>query len=399
MGFQKKVLSNGLTVLFEKRDVAVTTVMLAAKFGSAYETAEEKGMAHFIEHLCFKGTKKRTTHEIADEIEKLGGDLNAFTHEEVTAYHVRLPSGHLNVAMDVIFDIYFNAAFPEAEVAKECQVICEEIKMYRDNPMRHVFDLIKESLYEPPFGLNIAGSIGNVRAMTRDMLFSKHRRVYVPKNSILVVVGNNDFEEVVEMAEKLAPVTEGDALEVPGIVLRKQISSESRPGIVQTNLALGFHFPFQDEHREYAAEVFSSILGSGMSSKLFKEVREKRGLVYGVKTEQDVGKHYGYLVIWAGTDPGKKEEVVSICLDEFSKMKDITGEELAAAKVQLIGNRQVSSESSSETAVGLVMEEISGSAENYYKYSEKINAVTLDDVRELAEKTEYSLFSLGPETD
>jgi len=397
MEFQKKVLDNGLTVLFEKRDVPVTTVMLAAKFGSAHEAAEEKGMAHFMEHLCFKGTKKRTTHEIADEVEKLGGDLNAFTHEEVTAYHVRLPSEHLGVAMDVIFDIYFNAEFPEAEVAKECQVICEEIKMYRDNPMRHVFDSIKESLYEAPFGLNIAGSIENVRAMTRDMLFSKHRKVYVPKNSLLVVVGNNDFEEVLGMAENLTPLVEGDKPEVPKIVLRKKVSNESRPGIVQTNLALGFHFPFQDERREYAAEVFSSILGSGMSSKLFKEVREKRGLVYGVKSEQDVGKHYGYLVIWAGTDPEKKDEVVNICLKEFSKMKDITEEELAAAKVQLIGNRQVSSENSSETAVGLVMEEISGSAEDYYMYSEKINAVTLEDVQDLANKTEHSLFSLGPE--
>ena len=111
MEFKKKVLSNGLTIIHEKRDVPVTTVMLAVKYGAAYESEEEKGIAHFMEHLCFKGTEKRSVNDIAEEVESLGGDLNAFTHEEVTAYHVKLPSEHLNVAMDVIFDIFFNASF------------------------------------------------------------------------------------------------------------------------------------------------------------------------------------------------------------------------------------------------------------------------------------------------
>ena len=131
----KKVLDNGLTVLFEKRDVPVTTVMLGVRYGSAYESSDEKGMAHFIEHMCFKGTEKRTVKQIAENVEKVGGDLNAFTSEEFTVYHVKLPSAHLNVAMDVIFDIFFNAIFPESDVKKEANVICEEIKMNRDNPM------------------------------------------------------------------------------------------------------------------------------------------------------------------------------------------------------------------------------------------------------------------------
>ena len=118
MKFQKKILDNGLTILHEKRDVPVTTVMLAAKYGGAYESVEEKGMAHFMEHLCFKGTEKRTVKQIAEEVEKVGGDLNAFTHEEITAYHVKLPSDKLDVAMDVIFDVFFNASFPEEEVEK-----------------------------------------------------------------------------------------------------------------------------------------------------------------------------------------------------------------------------------------------------------------------------------------
>ena len=201
--FSKIKLKNGLTVLHEKRDVSVTTVMLGVKYGSAYESEKEKGIAHFIEHLCFKGTKKRNTKQIAFELEKVGGILNAFTAEEETAYHVKLPSEHLELAMDVIFDIFFNPLFPEEEVKKEANVICEEIKMYHDNPRAHVFEQIKKGLYKYPFGMFGAGTQENVRGMTRQQLFDKHREIYSPGNSVLVVVGNNEFEEVVKFAEKI----------------------------------------------------------------------------------------------------------------------------------------------------------------------------------------------------
>ncbi len=396
MKFNKKVLDNGLTILHEKRDVPVTTVMLSVKYGSAYETEAEKGMAHFMEHLCFKGTEKRTVNQIAEEVEKVGGILNAFTSEEITAYHVKLPSEHLEIATDVIFDVFFNASFPEEEVAKEAKVICEEIKMYRDNPRAHVFEKIKNSLYEKPFGLFIAGSEEGVCCMSRKMLFDKHRQMYVPKNSVLTVVGNNDFEEVVKFAEKFSVEREGNIHEIPEIKKRILRESEKRDSLNQSNLALGVHFPLMGDKDRYSAEIFSTILGQGMSSKLFREVREKRGLVYGVKTDFDSGKNYGYLVIWAGTDPGNIEEVEKVCLDEFSKMGQVTLEELEAAKIQVIGNRHVGDEGSSDVAVGLTFEEFSESAENYYKYPEKINEVTLEDVRSFAEKTEFARFSLGP---
>jgi len=396
MKFNKKVLKNGLTVLHEKRDVPVTTVMLATKFGAAYESVEEKGIAHFMEHLCFKGTEKRSVREIAQEVEKVGGDLNAFTHEEITAYHVKLPSEHLNIAMDVIFDIFFNASFPEAEVEKEGNVICEEIKMYRDNPRMHVLDKIKNNLYEKPFGDFIGGDKETVKSMTRDQLFKKHRSVYVPNNSILCVVGNNDFEEVVKLAEELSVNREGNVPSISEIKNKIVKDVEKRGDIHQANLALGFHFPYNNKKGRYAAEVFSAILGQGMSSKLFSEVREKRGLVYGVKTDLDLGKNYGYMVIWAGTDPEKVSEVIEISLKEYGKMAEISEEELEAAKVQVIGNRNVESEGSSETAVNLIMEEAAGKAEDYYEYEKNIQAVSLEDIKELAKISEYASFSLEP---
>lgn len=397
MKFQKTTLKNGLTVLYEKRDVPVTTVMLATRYGAMYESEDEKGIAHFIEHLCFKGTDKRSVRDVAEEVERVGGVLNAFTHEEVTAYHVKLPSEHLGIAMDVIFDIFFNASFPEAEVEKEACVICEEIKMYHDNPRAHVLERIKMNLYDGAAGMFIGGTQDVVKGMTREQLFARHREVYVPSNSVLCVVGNNDFDEVISLAEKLSLGSKQQvAGKVSKIVKRSVKDSEKRDGVQQTNLAIGFHFPCSGERGRYAAEVFYTILGQGMSSKLFSEVREKRGLVYSVKTELDLGENYGYMVIWAGTDKEKEKEVVDICLEEFGKMSGISEEELAVAKVQVIGNRDVESEGSNETAVNLIMEELAGDAKDYYDYEKKINAVSLDDIKKLAGISEYASFSLGP---
>jgi predicted Zn-dependent peptidase len=396
MKFKKKTLKNGLTVLHEKRDVPVTTVMLAVKYGAEYESPEEKGIAHFIEHLCFKGTAKRDARQIAEEVEKLGGDLNAFTHEEITAYHVKIPSEHLGVAMDVIFDIFFNAAFPEDEVEKEGNVICEEIKMYRDNPRAHVLDQIKNSLYEPPFGMFIAGTQETVRGIKRKQLFDKHRSIYIPQNSILCVVGNNDFNEVIKLAESLTVERKGITPVAPKIRSRVVRDSEKRGDVHQTNLALGFHFPKLSEKGRYAAEVFSAILGEGLSSKLVSEVREKRGLVYSIKSELDLGENYGYMVIWAGTDPSKSKEVIDVSLEEFAKMKNLTQEELEAGKVQVIGNMKIESESSRDVAMNLILEEVAGDAKSYYDYEKNVRNVTLADLKALAGSTKFASFVLGP---
>jgi predicted Zn-dependent peptidase len=396
MKFKKKVLQNGLTIVYEKREVPVTTIMLAVKYGSAYETEKEKGIAHFIEHMCFKGTEKRNTKQIAEEVEKVGGDLNAFTSEEVTAYHVKIPSEHLKLAIDVIFDIFFNASFPKEVVSREANVICEEIKMYRDNPRAHVTDKIKTMLYKKPFGMFIAGTEENIRGITREHLLEKHRKIYTPENSILCVVGNNDFDEIVELAETLC-VERGKKPDLLPIIETQNLKeSEKRESLSQANLAIGFHFPKLNEKERYSAELFSAILGEGMSSKLFTEVREKRGLVYSIKSEIDAGKNYSYLIIWAGTEAGKVQEVIDICLKEFSEMKNIKEKELEEAKVQVIGNRKLESEDSRETAMGLILEEVTQKAENYYDFEKEINKISIEDIKNLASKTEYSIFILSP---
>jgi predicted Zn-dependent peptidase len=394
--FTKKILSNGLTILHEKRDVPVTTVAIASRFGAEYEKEAEKGISHVIEHLCFKGTKRRSSKEISSEIEKIGGILNAFTHEEVTLYHAKLPSKHLDVALDVLFDIYFNSNFPEEEIKKEIKVICEEIKMRKDNPRVYVCDKLKQSLYEKPFGLNISGDEKTILSLTREEIIKKHKAKYCPANSVLCVVGNNSLSDVMKFVNKFDFPT-NSSLEKSQMPKKISLTSEEkRPGLEQANLAMGFHFPIGSSKERYAAQLFNSIFGDGMSSKLFLEVREKLGLVYAIKSDFDVGRDYGYLLIYAGTDKSKVKQVIDIVSKEFKKMENISKEELEEAKRQIVGNYLIESEGSEETVVNLVMEEILDKAEKYYQFEKNIQSVSLDQLQALAKNTKFSYSVLSP---
>lgn len=394
--FNKKILENGFTILHEKREIPVTTIMLGTRYGSRHEEEFEKGIAHFIEHMCFKGTETRTTKEIAEEIESIGGILNAFTAEEVTTYYAKIPSDHLKKVAKVLFDIFYNPLFPEEEMKKEVEVICEEIKMYEDNPRSKTLLKIGESLYEKPFGMFATGIPETLRKMTRKQLLEKHRKRYTPKNSVLVVVGNNSFEEVLNIAKEFNIDREYQEVIKPKIIKKIEQKREKQPTLQQTNLAIGFHFPNGTEKEKYAAEIFSSILGEGMSSRLFSEVREKRGLVYGIKTDLEKGKDYGSFIIWAGTDPSKEEEVKNVALSEFKKMANLTSEELEKGIIKILGIHKIEAESSDDVARDLLISWAEGNVEEFYEYENKIKKVKLEEIKELAKKTEYSFFSLGP---
>ncbi len=392
MEFRKTKLKNGLTILHEKRDVPVTSVMLAVKYGSGYEKEEEKGTAHFIEHLCFKGTERRSAKEIASSIEKVGGVLNAFTGEEETAYFVKIPSDYLELAMDVLFDVFFNPVFPENEIEKERNVIREEIRMYRDNPCLYSLLRIKQLLYGGAFGMFGAGSEENIMKIKREDLARHHKNIYVSENAILCVVGNNKFEDVVRFAEKFCIEGRSEKRRFPKLQLVNKEAKEVRKDLQQAHFVLGFHFPYEDV---YSIEVFNAIYGRGMSSRLFEEVREKLGLVYAIKTELDIGRHFGYLVVYAGTNKLNVGEVKKICLSEFRKMGQLSERELEEGKKQVIGNYNIEKEDSSTVALNLVFEEIRGNAEDYYNFEKRINEVGLDDIKKISEIKKFSSFVLS----
>jgi zinc protease len=227
-------------------------------------------------------------------------------------------------------------------------------------------------------------------------LLKKHRTIYCPENCILCVVGGNKFEDVVNISNKYISSIErkGEKLRDISIEKRKRNNYENRNNLSQANLCLGIHFPSFSNELRYSAEIFNMILGVGMSSKLFSEVREKRGLVYGIRSELDLGRNYGYMVIWAGCDKKNISEVIKISKEEFEKMKDINEQELEDAKIQLIGSRKVHNSGLNEVAINLIMEEFNSNAKNYYEYEKKINNVKREEIKKLCTNLDFASYYL-----
>jgi predicted Zn-dependent peptidase len=399
--FYRKVLKNGLTVLFEKRPLPVVSVAFAVKCGGVNESENEKGISHFIEHLLYKGTKKRNVKQIAEEIEKNGGELNGFTDEEITAYWCKMPSKHINVALDVLGDMIKNPLFDEKEIEKERKVIFEEIKMRKDNPRIYVYDQIQTYLYENPFGMLLIGNLNTMNSIDREKLVKRFKEAYSPENIILCVVGYANFEKIINFAEKLFPEnTEKGKIPKFKIILKNKTKIEKRKGIDQANLIFAHHCPLSDDKKTYAAHVLNGIMAVGMSSRLFSEIREKRNLAYGVKGDSVSNKDYAYNIIYVGTTKENVEQVKKLIIKEFKDVADNLSErELQQVKEQLIGNYHIGFEDSQNQMINLLLNEINGNAEDFYKFEKNISEVKLKDVKELAKKAieKYSFFALIPQ--
>ena len=395
--FHRKVLKNGMTVIFEKRDIPVVSVAFAVRNGGINETLEEKGISHFIEHMLYKGTPTRNTKKIAEEIEKNGGVLNGFTSEEITAYFCKMPSKHLNIALEVLGDMIKNPLFDEKELEKERKVIFEEIKMYHDNPRLHVFDEIHKALYDGTMGINLAGTIETMNSVDRKKMVEKFEEVYKPNNMILIVVGDADFEEIVNFAEKNFNNEKG---EVPKqeFNLKNESKIETRKGIDQANLVFAYHVPLAGNKKNYAAKILSALMAEGLSSRLFLEIREKRNLAYAVKGGAEINKDFAYNFIYVGAMKENVELIKKLILEEFEKVaKDLREKELSQIKEQLVGQYQISMEDSQTQMVNLLISEIDGNAEKFYEFEKNISGVKLKDVKDLAKIKKYSFFALIPE--
>jgi len=392
--FHRKKLDNGLTVIFEKRKTPVVAVSCSIKFGAQYETEDVKGVSHIIEHMVFKGTKNRSVEEIPKEVEGKGGILNAFTGEEVTSYWNKLPSKYYELGVDIVRDLVLNPLFDKKALEREREVILEEIKMYHDNPSTHVLEKIKELLYAKPFNMSIAGNARTVSKLSRERVFDLFKSIYSTNNMVFSVVGDTSWEDVLKQAKRF-PKANKKINFIP-ISSKNGESIEKRKGIDQAHEILGFHRPKLGDKNRYAAEIFDCILGGGMSSRLFQEVREKRGLCYAIKSNLEQSKDYAYEIIYVGTVKEKIKEVKRVVLREIKKLKDLEKSDFNEAKERLIGLRQISKEKCDTTMMELLQEEIGGDAENYYKYEDKINAVKLGDVRELGRLKGYSFAGLVP---
>ncbi|HPW76399.1 MAG TPA: pitrilysin family protein [Candidatus Omnitrophota bacterium] len=339
MSYNVTKLLNGvrvLTVPMPGRDSAA--VMVGVKTGGRYETRKLSGVSHFLEHMLFKGTKNRTTRQIKEDVEGVGGILNAFTGEEVTCYFAKLLKEHYPRALDVLSDMVLNATLPLDEFNREKPVILEEIKMYHDLPSHHAHELMGELLWPgQSLGRSVAGTAESVAKLTRTDMAAYMTRQYQCANILVAVSGTISHAEVVERVQSIYTSRQGKK----GLGFVKAESRQTKPRICfhekkteQTHFVIGFHALARMHPDRYKLGLLNIILGANMSSRLFDEVREKRGLAYEIKSGVSAYADAGAFTISAGVETVKTELAVRVILKELDKVtrKMVTPGELRRAK-------------------------------------------------------------------
>ena len=392
---RRTVLPGGLRVVTETMPtVRSAAVGIWVGVGSRDEDLIDAGASHYLEHLLFKGTQRRSALEISAAVDAVGGDLNAFTAKEYTCYYARVLDSDLPLAVDVVSDMVTGSLIQEEDVEAERGVILEEIAMRDDEPSDLVHDEFSTALYgDAPLGRPILGTVDSINSLTADGIGRYYRERYLPANLVVAVAGNLDHDEVLRHVDK---AFEG-VLGQEGLPSPPRIGGEGaepNPGVrliprqtEQANLILGTIGVSRTDDRRFTLGVLNSALGGGMSSRLFQEVREKRGLAYSVYSYTSQYADTGTFGVYAGCQPGKIDEVLTICRDEVGKIAEhgLTDEELSRGKGQLRGSMVLGLEDTGSrmSRIGkseLVYEELLSVDE----VLARIDAVTLDDIRSVA---------------
>jgi predicted Zn-dependent peptidase len=388
---KKFVLENGLTVLTEPMPhVRSISLGIWLKTGSRNEWPEVNGVAHFIEHLLFKGTLSRTAEEIARQVDSIGGHLDAFTAKETICYSTKVLDEHLPIAFDILADLVSNPRFDPSDLEKERRVILEEIKMVEDTPDDLVNEIFIQNFWkDQPLGRPILGSKSTVKGLGRDKVLEFFERYYTPDNLIISAAGNLDPQRVVEMVQSRF----GDRQERrngfpdPPPRTHSRITLRSKKELEQVQICLGVpSSPLTDEKR-YVSYILNTVLGGGMSSRLFQNIREKRGLAYVVFSGLNPYRDTGCLAIYAGTSLEAAPTVVDLIVQELRNLKKqpLEPDELRRAKDHLKGSLMLSLESTSSRMSNLARQELY--FERHFSMDEMIQSierVNSPEVQELA---------------
>jgi predicted Zn-dependent peptidase len=403
--FIKEYLDNGIPVVMEPfNNVRSVAIGVWVKVGSRYESAEQNGISHFLEHMFFKGTKKRTAKDIAVEIDSVGGDLNAFTSRENTAFYVKVLDEYLEKGVDLLSDIFMNSTFPENEIDKEKKIVKEEIKMVEDTPDDYIHDLFVQTVWgQQGLGQSILGRRETVAAFTRDDVLSHIRKYYGTKDIIVSCAGNFDSRTLLKLLEKrfggLRHGSEPKKGTPPdfqrGIkVYFKELS--------EAHLCIGVPSISQTSGERYALYVLNTILGAGVSSRLFQEIREKRGLAYSVYSFTSAYKDTGLWGVYAGVSRKRIREVAGVIIEEMTNLADtLTEVELDRAKKHLKGNLILGLESTSSRMNNIARQEIYfGRYISPDEIISSVDEVGMDHIRELSQrlirKDLFSCTAYGP---
>ncbi|MCC6598816.1 MAG: insulinase family protein [Alphaproteobacteria bacterium] len=337
-GIRTTTLKNGLRIVTDSVESMYSAALgIWTGVGTRHEDPAENGVAHMVEHMLFKGTEKRGPLQIAEEIEAVGGSMNAYTSREITSYHVHLLKDDINLGTEVLCDMYLNATLPQHEIEREREVILQEIGMSNDTPDDLVFDHYFETAYPgQSMGAPILGREANVENMTHAMLAGHINKFYTPARTVLSAAGAIDHDEFVDSVAALMNTLPQDNLSAPVPASYKGGEIRTERALEQAHVILGFQGLDRFDPDYYTVQALSTILGGGMSSRLFHEIREKRGLVYSIFSFHAGHQDDGLFGVYAGTGPDKLTEIMPVICDELLKSgDDVREEELARAKAQL----------------------------------------------------------------
>lgn len=410
--YKKTTLPNGLRIItVPMADTKTATVLILVATGSKYETKSISGISHFLEHMTFKGTKKRPSPlAIAEPLDRIGGQYNAFTSQEYTGYYAKADASHLDLVMDIIADITLNQKFDQKEINKERGVIIEEINMYNDNPARKIWDIWSELLYgDQPAGWDVAGRKEVIKALNREAFVGYHNSHYVADNILLVVTGAINEKKVIEKSKKLfknIKLNKG----LPKLPVKE---SQKKPEVRiihkvtnQSHLIVGVRTCDMWDKRRFALEVLATILGGGMSSRLFQILRDKLGAAYYVRTGAEFLTDHGFLVTSAGIDNKRAELVINSILAEYKKIgrEKVSPAELKKAKDHLKGGLVLGIETSDELASFYGFQEIlKKEIVKPEEIMKKIDAVTASQIQKVAKNIfrpeKLNLAMIGPFKD
>jgi predicted Zn-dependent peptidase len=384
---KQHTLQNGFRIIVdEMKDVQSCTVSIGAGTGSFNETKEQNGISHFLEHMAFKGTEKRTAFEIANEVDCFGGSMNAFTSNDKTVYYIKSLNTHLEKSVDILADILLNSTFDEVELERERGVILQELAATLDTPDDVVFDYYKEQAFgDTPFGRTILGTEENIKSFQKKDLQHYVHSQYVPKNLVFSVAGNVDSQKVFDLAEKY--FSKMKVRNVAQNVLEPKYSGGeniiSKNSLTQVQFVMGFEtIPFNHPHY-YIASVASAVLGRGMSSRLFQEIREKMGLCYTIACFYEAYQFSGMFSIYSGTSPENLHKLEEALPHELARAtQDISQFELAKVLEQYKSSILFANESTSSRSQKGISNLLS-----FGKYIEsdeiisKVEAITIENVQ------------------
>ena len=352
-------LSNGLTIIGEEIPYLKSiTLGIWVNAGSRIEEENNAGISHFIEHMLFKGTKNRTSKELASTIDNLGGQINAFTSKECTCFYVKLLDEHISIGVDVLSDMMLNSLFDSEEIDKERQVILEELKMYEDSPEDLSYDLLTENIYKTDgLGMNIIGTKESLYNINRENILEYFNKYYVASNCVISMSGNFNFEEMIKLIEdKFNNLPQGDIkVEVTKPEFHPCFIAKNKD-TEQVNLAMSLKaIPLENREDAYALSIVNNIFGGSISSRLFQNIRENKGLVYSIYSAPSLYRKTGELGIYASMSNENLKKVYNLVLEEIDNLRinGLTEQEIKESKEQLKGSYILGLESTSSRMMSI----------------------------------------------